>query len=109
MWIITTRGFYSVVEHREDSNKVMVRARCKEDIDALCELIPDAESFEMQTSDYAWRIVVARAEWIEALIKMSEAVDYDNFKNAVDSPKHHDAYINVWADLLALDDRGNSW
>lgn len=105
MWIMTTRGFYSVVEHRDDSSKVMVRARCKKDIDALSELLPSAEPFELQTSDYAWRVVVPRAEWIEALTEMSKQIDYDNFKNAVSSPKHHDAYMNVWSDLLVLDDR----
>lgn len=105
MWIMTTRGFYSVVEHREDPDKVMVRARCKEDIDALSKLIPSAELFELSTSDYAWRVVVSRDQWIDALTEMSHQVDYDNFKNAVESVKHHDAYMNVWADLLVLDDR----
>lgn len=107
MWVMTTRGFYSAVQHREDPTRVMVRARCKEDIDALAELIPNAEPYELLLSDYAWRIETSQAEWVEALVQMSLDVDYDNFKNAVKSKKHKDAYMNVWFDLLDLEEGGH--
>ena len=35
MWLMTTRGFYSVVEHRDDADRLLVRARTREDIEAL--------------------------------------------------------------------------
>ena len=35
MWIFTTQGFYSAVEHREDPDRLIVRARTREDIEAL--------------------------------------------------------------------------
>lgn len=37
MWLMTTRGFYSVVEQRDDANRLIVRARCQADIEALRE------------------------------------------------------------------------
>lgn len=105
MWVMTTRGFYSVVQHRDEPTNVMVRARCQEDIDALVELIPTAKPIETLNADYAWRVVVSQADWTQALVQMSLDVDYPNFKNAVKSDKHHDAYMRVWGDLLSLDDR----
>ena len=39
MWLMTTRGFFSVVEHREDDNILLIRARCKQDIEALADLV----------------------------------------------------------------------
>ena len=37
MWLMTARGFYSVVEHRDDADRLIVRARCQTDIAALRE------------------------------------------------------------------------
>ena len=107
MWLMTTRGFYSAVQHRDDPTKVMIRARCVEDIDALAELIPDAEPYHTPNADYAWRIVTSASNWVGALTTMALEVDYPNFKNAVKSPKHHAAYSSVWGTMLRLDDRHN--
>lgn len=107
MWVMTTRGFYSAVQHRDEPTQVMIRARCKEDIDALVELIPDAKPYELLRSDYAWRIETSQAKWIEALVQMSLEVDYDNFKDAVKSQKHKNAYMDVWFDLLKLEEGGH--
>ena len=38
MWLITTQGFYSAVEHREDPERLIVRARTREDIEALADI-----------------------------------------------------------------------
>lgn len=35
MWLITTQGFYSVVAHRTDPDRVLVRCRTQADIEAL--------------------------------------------------------------------------
>jgi hypothetical protein len=35
MWLVTTQGFYSVVAHRGDPDRVLVRARVREDLEAL--------------------------------------------------------------------------
>ena len=104
MWLMTTRGFFSVVEHREDDNLLLIRARCKQDIDALANLVP-ATPISILDADYAWRIEATRAQWAEALVALLAEVTYPNFKNAILDSDHHDAYLGVWRQLLVLDDR----
>ena len=111
MWLMTTRGFYSAVAHRDDPDKVMVRARTEDDLNALIELVPsDPEPIHTPNADYQWRIVVTAAEWAGALTALALDVDYPNFKNAVKSPKHKTAYTRVWGTMYdALDDRARMW
>lgn len=35
MWLITTRGFYSAVEDHSDPDRLLARARAREDLEAL--------------------------------------------------------------------------
>lgn len=39
MWIFTKDGFFSAVEHRDNSDLLMIRARCREDIERLAECL----------------------------------------------------------------------
>ena len=101
MWLFTTQGFYSVVEDREDSNRVLVRARAKEDLEALKRQIPDLQIQETlgPDHDYGWRAFVTRDQWCEAVAQLAGEIDYDNFKNAVADRQGHDRadlYMPVW-------------
>ena len=104
MWLMTTRGFYSVVEHRDDADRLIVRARTREDIEALAGLVA-SEPVWLGTADYAWRVETTRDEWQAAMQVLVGEITYPNFKSAVHDPAHHDAYIKVWGAMLALDDR----
>ena len=105
MWLLTTQGFYSVVAHRDDPDKLLVRARTRGDIEALREQIPTLEPFEDRSADYRHRAVVTRAEWLVALAQLVTELDYDNFKSAV--AEHQGAeraalYGAVWSELRRL-------
>lgn len=105
MWIFTTQGFYSVVEHREDAGKLIVRARTREDIEALRAQLPDLEPFEDPAADYRWRAELDKGEWIAALALLASAVNYPNFKSAVASKqdsRRAALYGRVWSTLLEL-------
>ena len=104
MWLMTTRGFYSVVEHRDDADRLLVRARTREDIEALADLV-GSEPVWLGTADYAWRVETTRDEWQAAMQVLVGEITYPNFKSAVHDPEHHDAYMRVWSAMLALDDR----
>ena len=80
MWVATTQGFYSVVAHRDEPDKLLVRARTREDIETLREQIP-------------------------ALAQLVTDLDYDNFKNAVaerQGAERAALYGVVWRELLRL-------
>ena len=105
MWVMTTQGFYSAVAHRDEPENVIVRARTRDDIEALREQIPDIEPFEDPSADYRHRAIVSKAEWVAALADLAAEIDYDNFKNAVaraQGAERSHVYGAVWSTLLPL-------
>ena len=107
MWLFTTQGFYSAVAHREDPDKIIVRTRAGEDLEALADQIPDLEISEDPTADYRYRATVARDEWRRALDAFGRDLDYDNFKNTVaarQGPDRAHSYFDVWEAMRRLQD-----
>ena len=104
MWLMTTRGFYSAVQHRDDPDRILVRARCRRDLDAISDLVP-GEPVLLEHADYAWRVETDRATWRAAVAVLAAEIDYPNFKGAIDDPDRHDLYLEVWRVLRVLDDR----
>lgn len=105
MWLVTTQGFYSVVAHRGDPDRVLVRARVREDLEALRQQIAGIEPVETPGADYRWRAEVSRDEWQGALAALGGGIDYDNFKTAVAEQqgwKREAVYHKVWAALARL-------
>ena len=102
---MTTRGFYSAVAHKTDDEMVTVRARVREDLDALREFIPTIEVIGGEGTDYAFRAHVLRDDWEEAIAEIASEIDYTNYKDAVterQGVERHDVYMRVWGALLAL-------
>ena len=107
MWLFTTQGFYSVVAHRTDRSKVIVRARAREDLEALREQIPSLRIFEDTDADYRYRAIVEHEKLVAAVAILAASIDYDNFKNAVAERQGHDrahTYMGVWAGMRELQD-----
>lgn len=93
MWIMTTNGFISAVQHRANPNYLMVRARKKEH---LLQINPEAAIEQITPSDYPWRTTLTKAEFKVALIAQIDQIDYDNFKNAVSDNHYHKFLERVW-------------
>jgi hypothetical protein len=109
MWIMTTFGFFSIVEKPWDRGKgtLTVRARVREDLDALRgRYLPElTETTESGTADYRFRAQVPREAFAAAMSRIVGDVDYDNFKNAVAREQGHrraGVYGGVWAELYGL-------
>jgi len=105
MWLMSTAGFYSVVEHRRDPGRLIVRARTESDIEALREWISGVEPYSDGGADYHWRAVVTRAEWVAAVAQMIVEIDYPNFKTAVaqrQGSERAGLYGEVWRILYGL-------
>lgn len=105
MWLVTTQGFYSVVAHRERPGRLLIRARVREDLEALRAQIPEIAPYEDREADYRWRAEVSVEEWRDALIVLARGIDYDNFKDAVAERQGFEreaVYHRVWSELLRL-------
>jgi hypothetical protein len=106
MWLVTDRGFYSVVDKGDREGFVCVRGRVREDMGRLLELdclrrYAD-DVIETTDSDYRYRVYVTREDWVTAV---AEAIDYDNFKNIVARRLGDDrasVYGAVWNTLYGL-------
>lgn len=111
MWLLTTTGFYSIVEKPWDKPKgtLTIRTRVAGDLDSfrlqLPELGPTAEDPE---ADYRFRAQAPRAAVAKAMSRVAESLDYDNFKNAVAAHQGRERehlYHDVWEVLLQLTPR----
>lgn len=106
MWLITTTGFYSIVQKPWDraADTLTVRARAKGDLDALREAgLPElGEVKEDPNADYRFRAQAPRAAVARVVEAQVEAIDYDNFKSAVGKRqgRHREhIYHDVWGAL----------
>ena len=79
MWLYIKTGFYSIV-HKPPcgDNELMVRVRCKDDIDKLQKRLQSEYEFNGEVIDMV--------------------MDYDNFKNTVGHRdyRRRDAYMRCW-------------
>jgi len=90
----------------------MVRARDQRHLEALRErfvgLLGDCEIKTFSGTDYAFRIFVLKETWSKVAAKLTEEVDYDNFKSTVARHQGHDgadyehALHEVWSVMNRL-------
>lgn len=86
MWILTTRGFYSVVEKPWDTETgtLTVRARTMTDAVALASLFDTpGPILTDEDADYLVRFQAPRLEVAQVFATLLLGVKYDNFKDAV--------------------------
>ena len=108
MWLFTPKGFYSVVEDRDNEDAVFIRARRSEDILALTEYIEQeflGEMIVMPKADYPFRVHVHREVAADIAYNAAMAISYTNFKNETAKHDNNRAHIyhNVWDVMLKLE------
>jgi hypothetical protein len=118
MWIFTTGGFVSAVQHRDNPDMVMVRARDKESLETMLEGIELAgtandEVFEKPEivsvpGDYRWRVTVSKATFaVFVQFEILNYLNYANYKDALTKVRGetwHRATMGVWTSMLQVDD-----
>lgn len=108
MWIFSKAGFFSVVEDRADSDRIVVRARIRHDLHNLrAKYAPELSCVEVNYKrDYRYRAFISRAAWANAMSKMAMDLDYSNFKSMVDRTQgvdRHDLYTRVWGVMASAE------
>jgi hypothetical protein len=104
MWLMTTDGFFSAVEDRDDEGVLFVRARVRADAENLAAAV-GGTVLETPAADYRFRVRMTKADWALYVAACATGIDYDNFKNAVatrQGPARARVYGEVWGVLLRL-------
>lgn len=105
MWICTEFGFFSVVAHRYQTDRLLVRSRVRADLEALTQRIPRLRKLRIYSTpdhDYPFRCIVKRDAFAEALSGVAKGIQYDNFKNRVaetQGTERAHVYMGIWDHL----------
>jgi hypothetical protein len=106
MWILTTFGFFSVVESRYDPTTLMVRGRVRDDLVKFVRRAKvAADVIETKAADYRYRVILDRKVVARVIYRALKSIDYANFKSRVEEQQgvaRHDVYMDVWANLRRL-------
>jgi hypothetical protein len=99
-------GFLSVVADKNNSDRLMVRARRRQD---LLNIVGDAvEIIETAAADYQWRAFVSREEFKRIVSSRIDQIDYTNFKNSVEDEALHGMYSDIWSVHRSYQERDRS-
>ena len=67
-----------------DPDRMMVRARVKQHLENLKKRFPaqlgECRIHSSDHTDYRYRLFVPKGQWVEVIAKLSEEIDYGNFK-----------------------------
>ena len=107
MWIFSKTGFVSIVRHKPQTDKLIVRARVREDLERFVKLLDEIagarHAIRETPRDYRFRTVATKEAVAQALARQVTDIDYTNFKDAVHGdPQRDDAYLDVWSAMHRL-------
>jgi len=111
MWVFLNDAFFSIVQHREDKDTVVVRARVEGDLEKAFGF--QHEVTESEDSDYRFRIFLNK-EYVSNVMKQKVLdVDYVNFKDSINKKdiNRKSYYTRVWAVMNDWQEKvfGSSW
>ena len=110
MWIFSTLGFFSIVQHKADKAPFLVRAREREDLVNLCRAASIDPRLVQHTPerDYAYRVQIGGGQLPAVFDALEASIDYPNFKDAVKHTEGQDRkvgpYTRVWGIMADVQD-----
>lgn len=102
MWICLKDAFFSIVDKHCARHQLLVRARRHGDI----ERVFGVRATRTEDADYLYRAVLSRNSVEQAMVRELRAINYGNFKSAVDDDDLHNAYLRVWSAMMPLQEVG---
>lgn len=94
MWICLNDAFLSIIEDYADKEKLVVRARRRQDLINFAG--DEIEIEETPRRDYRFRTVLYRSTVANLLAKSIFNINYNNFKNSVKDKDLAYMYNEVW-------------
>lgn len=113
MWIFTETGFVSAVQHYENPNMLVVRARDKASLEHLqvaLDLISEGASSSIEhtpDADYPYRLYTDRLFFARWAAHMVRDISYNNFKGRCYSTlpsEYSNALHDVWSAMHQVED-----
>lgn len=104
MWLFSETGFVSAVQHRDDPDKFIVRARDRKSLEPLAKFAK-VKIISGGGTDYPFRIFVSRKKFAAWTAKQIEEMSYTNYKSKMYQTRGADfcdALHDVWADMQAV-------
>ena len=99
MWIFTTRGFISIVQH--NSMKACFQVKSREP-GPLEHFWPEQEIRVIDWADYRYRIDIGKDEVYPVLNKLLDSIDYTGFKNNCEGQDYYRALTRIWSVMFAF-------
>ena len=107
MWVFTQHGFISVVRHRVEKDKVLVRSRDQKSL-VMIQTLTELEIEHTPDADYPYRMVVPAETFKNYMAVEMEEITYDNFKNrayATRGNNYGHLLSSVWGTMHDLEDK----
>jgi len=102
MWIFLGNSMLSIVDKGGDGSTLLVRARRREDIKRV---FPKAKVQAGGGTDYPFRARIDREAVAQQVAEAVRDIRYANFKATVAEDDRHAAYLRVWADMAAFEEK----
>ena len=94
MWLFTTYGFLSVVQHKDVTDHFQVKSRVRAPLEALW---PEHDILVIDWADYRFRITIEKSVALPVLLEVMGSVDYTSFKGACgQDSRYHLTLSKVW-------------
>jgi hypothetical protein len=100
MWLLMNDSFLSVIASDKDPDLLVVRARRTGDLQQV--FGPDIDVTSPEGRDYRYRAFLPRQLVAEVIAKRLLETTYTNVKGSVEDPYLHEAYVEIWGVLEAL-------
>ncbi len=106
MWIMLDKGFISMVQHKDDPDLMLVRARVGADLANV--FGDDIDIAEDPSADYLYRTVLSRQRVAETLRDAVLGLDYIShakdvaLERSAPNKHRHDAYYGTWTAMSKM-------
>ncbi len=99
MWIALNDGFFSIIESKKNSRKLVVRARLRGDLERVWGDEMKREGVAVEETplrDYRFRTVLSRKAVAAKIAERLARINYYNFKASVEDEDLSKMYANIW-------------
>jgi len=101
MWIFTKQGFVSIKQHKDDPEKLLIRARVNGDLEKI---FPGCKVSKNTGTDYKFRTTISRRAAAAKIAAAVFSITYtEGFKTSIDDHERRAPfYLSIWELLVDM-------